>query len=147
MNRYRARYSHNRVSDWTDGQWITIEGIETIGTFTGVNTKSLPLTINGRTEQWKFLAGYEGWQGEACLAASADGLTWQNLHSRDDYAGGEDRDDDDDEWTKDHRCYGASDSFLRRAADAYVVPLVVRRPVHTVKLGHATRTITFDIAG
>ena len=134
VNRYRARYSRNRVSEWTSGQWVTIDGIDTIGTFTGMNTKSLPLTLKGQPQQWKFLAGYEGYQGEACLATSADGITWSTLNSRGDHADGGNNDDDDDEWTKDHRCYGSSDSFLRRAADAYVVPVVVRPSAHAAEL-------------
>jgi len=103
---------------------VTVEGSDNIGTFTGVNTPSLPITINGERKQWTFLAGYEGWQGEACLAKSEDGITWSNLHSRGDHPGGESPDDDDDPWTHTRRCYGESDSFLRRAADAYVMPIV-----------------------
>ncbi|KAL1510256.1 hypothetical protein AB1Y20_006580 [Prymnesium parvum] len=124
VNRYRARTSPNFVDNWSSGRWVEVEGIDSIGTFTAVTYPSLPAVINGKREQWKFLGGYEGYQGEACLAVSSDGLRWSNLHSKGDHPGGQSFDDDDDDWSKEHRCYGESDSFLKRAADAYVLPIV-----------------------
>jgi|EP00966_Prymnesium_polylepis_P230530 hypothetical protein len=116
---YRARHSQNGVSDWSDGQYVTVEGDSRIGTFTMVNTPSLDVMVHGQPSRLRFLGGYEGEGGEACLAESDDGLSWSNLHSRGDHG-----DNDDDGWTE-RRCYGESSSFLGRAADAYVMPVVV----------------------
>lgn len=125
VNRYKARTSPNFTDNWSRGTWVTVEGIRSLGTFTAVNYPSLPVDIGGKREQRRFIGGYEGYQGEACLAFSEDGIRWSNLHSDGDHPGGPSWDDDDDDWTHTHKCYGESDSFLRRAADAYVLPVVV----------------------
>ena len=92
VNRYAARYSADGVDGWSDPRYIRVEGEEWVGTFTGTITSSL--AADGR--KWKFIGGYEGWQGEACLAKSDDFFSWSNLYSRGDHPGGEVNDDDGD---------------------------------------------------
>ena len=82
VNRYKHRISPNMKTGWSAAKWVEVEGDIDVGTFTFMNTPSLPVTIAGREEQYKYLGGYEGWQGEACLAHSSDGVHWQNLHSK-----------------------------------------------------------------
>ena len=105
-----VRHSADGLGGWSDPVPVALDGKETTGTFAATSGSGAPGS--------RFVAGYEGKRARACLASSVDGIRWVTMAGG--RGGGRRRMPD---------CWDDSHSFLGRAADTYVQPLIEPEPL------------------
>ena len=95
--RYAWRTSADGVSDWSpEGGTLTVNGRDHLGTIaveTGVRGEPFSLPArpgHGGGGRLRFVVGYQGGRGRACVARGDDGENFVNLASPDDRRSGGD---------------------------------------------------------
>ena len=126
---YSYRHSDDGRTGWTSelGR-AEVEGHEHLGTFGAYGFPPGRFNLPPRPGRggdpesrpgFKYMAGYEGRRGRACIAYSHDGVQFSNLDNDQDRK----KDGLNDDCLTEDGASGAN-SILARAADTYIVPIV-----------------------